>query len=237
MYSNDPISKWREYALNSDIKPSVLMQFALHYWLTRKTGAPLEIELINFIKILNAVCSLTGMKKSSLISIYETYICKNFTDTEEIYASYNKVSIWWKKVQDVLLNSEYPFNALTAAMVCRAVSVSIQRNKDRSLAGCYKDCDDNKNDFEEKLKKTNRDDKSSSEEEIMNNIGDWENVSRDACQFSLLIGNLEDISILDAIVSQNLSKLDDSMKFFALPFEPISISLGLVISKGKGEKT
>lgn len=60
MYSSDPISKWQEYASNSDIQPAVLMEFALLYWLVKKTGAPLEIELINFTKLLNAICSLNG---------------------------------------------------------------------------------------------------------------------------------------------------------------------------------
>ncbi|XP_014218423.1 rab3 GTPase-activating protein regulatory subunit isoform X2 [Copidosoma floridanum] len=219
MYSNDPISKWQNYALNSDIKPSVLMQFALHYWLTKKTGAPLEIEMINFTKLLNAICSLT--------------------DTEEIYASYNEVSTWWKDVQNILIHSEYPFNALTAAMACRAVSVNIQRNKDRLVAsfkddnGNDKEDDKNGNKSGSMKEDKEKDDNSSPEEETIGNISDWENVSRDACQFSLLIGNLEDISILNAIVS-NPPKLDDTTKFYALPYESTPISLGLILSKGKG---
>lgn len=60
MYSSDPISKWQDYALNSDIQPGVLIQFALLYWLIKKEGAPLEIELVNFTKLLNAICSLNG---------------------------------------------------------------------------------------------------------------------------------------------------------------------------------
>ena len=61
MYSNDPISKWHENAKNSNIQPQVLIHFALLYWLDKKAGPLLENELINFTKILNAVCSLIGI--------------------------------------------------------------------------------------------------------------------------------------------------------------------------------
>ena len=61
MYSNDPVSKWQDYAFNSDIQPKVLIEFALLYWLNKKIGISLEIELINFTKLLNAICSLNGM--------------------------------------------------------------------------------------------------------------------------------------------------------------------------------
>lgn len=60
MYSNDPIAMWKDYAFNSDIKPRVLLQFAVIYWLNKKSGAPLEIELINFVKLLHAICSIAG---------------------------------------------------------------------------------------------------------------------------------------------------------------------------------
>lgn len=60
MYSNDPISKWKDHAFNSDIKPRVLLQFAVIYWLNKKSGAPLEIELINFKKLLDSICSIAG---------------------------------------------------------------------------------------------------------------------------------------------------------------------------------
>ena len=94
-------------------------------------------------------------------------------------------------------------------MACRAVSVSMQRNKDRSLTSCKDDKDDNGNEKDdekngnqpEKMEEDDdKDDNSSPEEETVSNISDWENVSRDSCQFSWLIGNLEDIAILDAVV-------------------------------------
>lgn len=104
------------------------------------------------------------------------------------------------------MESDNPFNALTAAMACRAVSVTMQRNKDR-LQTSFKDNNGNEEDDEkngnepEKMEEDDeKEDNSSPEDESVSNISDWENVSKDTCQFSLLIGNLEDIAVLDAIV-------------------------------------
>jgi hypothetical protein len=80
MYSNDPISKWQDYALNSDIQPEVLIEFALNYWLTKNIGTSLEIELINFTKLLNAICSLNGkfIALSNQLSKYDNCIICNY---------------------------------------------------------------------------------------------------------------------------------------------------------------
>ncbi|KAL7296960.1 hypothetical protein TKK_0009400 [Trichogramma kaykai] len=217
MYSNDPISKWQENAQSSDIQPGVLIQFAMLYWLNKNQGAPLEIELVNFTKLLFAICS--------------------FIDPDDICRC-NEASRWWKDVQNILIQSTQPFNALTAAIACRAVAASMQRNKDTMKTTFFKD--DNGNDDEKngnKLEKmdesADREDMSSIEDETISNHSDWENVSKDTCQFSLLAGNLEDIAILDAIVS-NPPTIDDSTRFHALPYETPSISLAHILSKGKG---
>lgn len=49
----------------------------------------------------------------------------------------------------------------------------------------------------------------------------------------MLIGSLEDITILNAIVSQQ-PVLDDTTQFFALPFAKCDVSLSLILTKGKG---
>ena len=61
LYSDDSIEKWKEAAAKSEIHPLAMIQFALLYWLHKKQGAPLEIELIRFTKLLRAICSLAGM--------------------------------------------------------------------------------------------------------------------------------------------------------------------------------
>lgn len=62
---------------------------------------------------------------------------------------------------------------------------------------------------------------------------DWEIVNEDICQFSLLLSNLEDIALLEAVVSKPPAT-DFTNRFYSLPHENIQISLALVLSKGKG---
>lgn len=38
------------------------------------------------------------------------------------------------------------------------------------------------------------------DDETYSSISEWENVSNDTCQFTLLIGSLEDITILNAVI-------------------------------------
>jgi hypothetical protein len=40
----------------------------------------------------------------------------------------------------------------------------------------------------------------SPDDETHSSTSEWENVSRDTCQWSLLIGQLEDVALLDAVL-------------------------------------
>lgn len=126
---------------------------------------------------------------------------------EEICVEYNEVSLWWKNVRTILAESTKPFNALTAALVCRAVAMSLEKYKEK--LPCYKLGETNGNEGED----VNNADNTNKVDEIENKANDitpddetyssnseWENVSKDTCQFTLLIGNLEDITVLDAVI-------------------------------------
>lgn len=60
MYSNDTIETWREAAVNSNIRPFVLMEFALIYWLNKKKDTCSAMELKQFTQLLNAICSIAS---------------------------------------------------------------------------------------------------------------------------------------------------------------------------------
>ena len=128
-------------------------------------------------------------------------------------AEYNETSQWWTNVRDVLSNSTNPFHALIIAMACRVVASTLEKNKE--LCGNITEDnngnvgDDNKycNDFTKAdtpstEEAPNSDIKSAIGSSIttQSSISEWENVSTETCQFSLLIGNLEDITTLSAIV-------------------------------------
>ncbi|XP_076178627.1 rab3 GTPase activating protein isoform X3 [Ptiloglossa arizonensis] len=213
IYSNDRIEIWREVATSSNIRPFVLMEFALIYWLNKKRQMHIGLELKQFTQLLNTICSIANV--------------------DEICAEYDEISLWWKNVRNILTDSTKPFNAFSAALACRAVATNLERHKKK----CVKKTQDN-NDIEKKdlTKVAEVKDCVSNlqlDDEMYNLTNEWENVTNDSCQFTLLIGNLEDITILDAIVSQQPSS-DATTKFFALPFVKFDISLRSVLSKGKG---
>ncbi|XP_050481313.1 rab3 GTPase-activating protein non-catalytic subunit isoform X3 [Bombus huntii] len=219
VYSYDRIETWKEVAKSSNIQPFVFMKFALIYWLNKKRDVSLELELKQFTQLLNAICSIASVK--------------------EICAEYNEISLWWKKVRNILLDSTNPFNALTAALMCRAVAMSVEKYREK----CNKKTEDNnvqeekgiknKNDMKEIKQHQDSINNLKSDDELYNLTNEWEDITKDTCQFTLLIGNLEDIAILDAIVSQEPPS-DTTTQFFALPFVKFDISLGSVLSKGKG---
>ncbi|CAL7946204.1 unnamed protein product [Xylocopa violacea] len=217
--SCDKIEIWKEVAKCSNIQPFVFMKFALIYWLHRTQDVCLQIELKQFTQLLNAICLITNV--------------------EEICGEYNEMSLWWKKVRNILSDSTNPFNALCAALMCRAVAMSVEKYKEKCI-NKTQDNDDqerkdinNENDSKEMQQHRDYVCSLKSDDEVCNLASEWENITKDSCQFTLLIGNLEDITILDAIVSQQPPS-DATMQFFALPFVKLDISLGSILSKGKG---
>ncbi|XP_034172933.2 rab3 GTPase activating protein isoform X1 [Osmia lignaria lignaria] len=221
MHLNDNIATWKEAATSSNIQPFVLMELALIYWLNQEKHTYLRDELKQFTQLVIAICSITNIEK----------IC----------AENNETSLWWKNVRNILSESMNPFNSLCAAVMCRAVAMCLEKYKEKCIS---KTQDDNGNEEKEDIKdETDLDEVNRLKDSIMSNLkvdddiynltNEWENVTNDSCQFTLLIGNLEDITILDAIVSQQPLS-DTTTQFLALPFTKFNISLSSVLSKGKG---
>lgn len=126
---------------------------------------------------------------------------------EEICVEYNEVSSWWKNVRTALSESTKPFNALTAALACRAISVTLEKHKEKlqyqkllEINGKEGEDIKNGNDIAKVDKMETKSSDVTPDDETYSSISEWENVSNDTCQFTLLTGNLEDITILDAII-------------------------------------
>lgn len=126
---------------------------------------------------------------------------------EDICVEYNEVSLWWKTVRTILTESTKPFNALTAALACRAIAMILEKYKEKLQN--QKLLETNGNEGEDikninnvtNINKTeNKPSDITPDDETYSSISEWENVSNDTCQFTLLIGNLEDITILNAII-------------------------------------
>lgn len=68
---------------------------------------------------------------------------------------------------------------------------------------------------------------------------EWEDVSWDSVKWNLLIGRLEDIALLNQILSQNPADLCDPSTKSTLPclrYTKPSLSLSKVLQKGKGTR-
>lgn len=129
---------------------------------------------------------------------------------EEICVEYNEISLWWKNVRAILTECTKPFNALTAALACRATAMTLEKYKERLQSQKVAQLENNGNE-EENVKngntvtkidvlENNKPNDVTPDDETYSSISEWENVSNDTCQFALLIGNLEDITILNAII-------------------------------------
>ncbi|KAH0948530.1 hypothetical protein HN011_009005 [Eciton burchellii] len=220
MYSNDIKEKWQQPARDSSIQPFILMQLAITYWIHKEEIMCLEIELKRFTQLLYVICLLG--------------------DLEEICVEYNETFSWWKNVRAILSESTKPFNALTAALACRAIGMILEKHKEKLQYQKFLEMDEdegenikNGNDITKIDKAETKLSDVTPDDETYSLISEWENVSNDTCQFTLLIGNLEDITILHSIISLQII-LDETTKFFALPFVKHEISLALILSKGKG---
>ncbi|XP_014472926.1 PREDICTED: rab3 GTPase-activating protein non-catalytic subunit isoform X1 [Dinoponera quadriceps] len=218
MYSNDVKEKWQQAAKDSNIQPFIFMQLALIYWTRKREVVVSEVELKRFTQLLHVICLLT--------------------DVEGICVEYNEASLWWRNVRAILTESTEPFNALTAALACRANAVIMERYKEKlqyqkSLGISEDEGEDVKNGNNTmKMDEVETHDITPDDETHSSN-SEWENVSKDTCQFTLLIGNLEDVTVLNAVVSQQFLP-DQTTQFFTLPFTKCDVSLSLILSKGKG---
>ncbi|KAL0113487.1 hypothetical protein PUN28_012561 [Cardiocondyla obscurior] len=223
IYSDDIIEKWQEAAKNSNIQPFIFIRLALIYWMNKERATFSDIELKRFTQLLRVICLLA--------------------DVEEICVEYNEVSLWWKNVRLILSESIKPFNAFTAALACKATAMILEKYKERLQNQKLAKLKDDGNN-EENLKnenvvneinilENNKPNNVTPDDEMYSSISEWENVSNDTCQFTLLIGNLEDIAILNAVVNQRVTP-DETTQFFTLPFARNDISLATILSRGRG---
>lgn len=122
----------------------------------------------------------------------------------EVNVEYNTTSPFWTDVRESLKNSARPFPALMAAILCRTVAQRIEQEKEMEQSGVS---------LEEDM-------------EI------WEKLSQENIQWNLLIGKLEDVSLLNIILTNKLDGIREEMP--KLIHEKIDISLKYVLQSGKG---
>lgn len=136
------------------------------------------------------------------------YILSKLEQVKDITVEYNESSRFWTEIREILANSSKPFPALTAALICRSVAQKIEYEKELQQSG------------------------TSLEDE---NIEIWEKLSQENCEWMLLIGKLEDVSLLNIILSTKPCITDsECCTLPKLKYNPVDVSLKYILEKGKG---
>lgn len=131
------------------------------------------------------------------------YTLTTSTDLNERVIDYDDISPFWSTIRDILANSSRPFPALMAAILCKNIANKIE-----------KDC------LEQ------------SAENLEDDLEVWEQLSQENCQWTLLIGKLEDISLLNIMISNR--PVYNNPILPKLVYDRVDISLKYILEKGKG---
>lgn len=115
---------------------------------------------------------------------------------------YNSISPWWQNVRELLLENPNTMRSLLAALMCRNMCL-----RSKGVAGDGGDGDTELEDG-------------------------FENMSQEACQWNLLIGKLDDISVLGAILNNQMRV--EAETYPKLRQEIPKISLRLILAGGRG---
>nr|CAD7424763.1 unnamed protein product [Timema monikensis] len=247
LYSECDIEEWRVAATLSTLVPSHLMKLALTFWLNKREGSALISEMMRFSQLIQSICALAvwtcneaGEGEDGKVND-ENEVCRKETISpresgeeqitekpDEVFIQYNELSPWWRSVRSQLMDSTNPLMALTGAMVCRAVALSVERTKESAWSDPVEDVEKNRREGEEKV--------SFPDEDTHSSCSEWENVSHDSCQWTLLIGQLEDVAVLDAVIRQKPPVNNEKMtkiKTFWLPYEKLGATLSHILKEGK----
>uniref|UniRef100_A0A8D8UHV9 Rab3 GTPase-activating protein non-catalytic subunit n=1 Tax=Cacopsylla melanoneura TaxID=428564 RepID=A0A8D8UHV9_9HEMI len=172
VYGSCSLTQFMEQCKASMIGAEDLMRLALLYWSNKEHGSNIYKEMIQFSNVLKYICIAKETCSSS----------------------------WWSNIRSQLSKCANPLSAMTAALICRGVSIQWNKHLDQP----------------ERLEE---------DDDI-----DWESYDTSSCEWSLLIGQLEDISILDRsttgciVVSQDI----------ALEVDQPRVTLEYVLAQGRG---
>ncbi|XP_063697435.1 rab3 GTPase-activating protein non-catalytic subunit isoform X2 [Culicoides brevitarsis] len=131
---------------------------------------------------------------------------------DRVTYEYNSICIWWQNVREYLLDSSCALRGLLAAFVCRNQALKYQGKSQFVTAG------DGENPEEA--------------DEALEEETNFEEVSQEACQWTLLITRLDDIAVLGAILNSPLK----AKELFLPPLKQnnIEVSLKQVLAGGRG---
>lgn len=98
--------------INSALVTEDLLKLLLLYWVNRPLSANINLE--SEMKNLSSV----------VLALAQT------ANVEELTVNYNKISVFWEKIREILEDSSRPFPALTAAIICQNIAQLIERERE-----------------------------------------------------------------------------------------------------------
>lgn len=123
---------------------------------------------------------------------------------EDVVVEYNTTSLFWSKIRELLADSPSSFPALIAAILCRSVVQKLETDKDLDQSGSS----------------------------LEDDIEIWEKLSQENCHWTLLIGKLEDISLLNIILKNKPQPSGSNLPL--LNHDKVDISLRYILRRGRG---
>lgn len=133
------------------------------------------------------------------------YVLTSSADINDRIFVYDDTSPFWSTIREILGNSSRPFPALMAAILCKNIANKIESEKDSM---------------------------EQSAENLEDDLEVWEQLSQENCQWTLLIGKLEDISLLNIMISTRPAYNNPVLP--KLVHDRVDISLKYILEKGKG---
>ncbi|KAK6636122.1 hypothetical protein RUM43_009774 [Polyplax serrata] len=188
------LGEWSTKVESCCLEPADLAAALLTYWCGhRTTENPCTLELISFVKVLKAICSLN--------------------DPNVVSVEYNTESPWWQRLRSYISSRPSTVRSLFAAVCCRSVTIFVEQEREFAH------------------KKGHKKNKSNEGTSI---LAEWETISKDTCQWDILITQLQDVSLLNSVCNLHLKVGEATSVLPQIPFDFEYQCLSSIQQKGTG---
>ncbi|XP_059473324.1 rab3 GTPase-activating protein non-catalytic subunit [Neocloeon triangulifer] len=204
LHGDNSTAEWMNQAEASGIHAQSFFILALHFWLQVQHKSPPNMSL-------SMTLAADMLQLNRLLNNIQT-----LADQSEIVIDTSELSPWWEEARRILFSATQPLKALTASYVCRGVNLKMEMKLGSKSESKFP---------------TGEEPMDISGEEA--GTADWEELSMDTVQWNVLLRQLEDLSVLDFVMQQRIKVSVDPLPR-CLKWKSASISLNLVMNKGKG---
>lgn len=128
MYGKCEFGEWAKVCEECKVDQADLLFLVFRYWLHKPLSITMVREMLNLYKIIKTVLLVCRNEGGGIHLISQSLINSEFECILNLY-HLTGTKTDWRKVRFQLANSECPLTAITAAIVCRAISAKIQNHQ------------------------------------------------------------------------------------------------------------